>query len=122
MTPIILFKRMRGFKFFQKRKVYGVDEDLLREYHNRIHQVYVNRYDFSINDIHMMSNLHTTTRNFIGDLTIVHFDGIREYYRTYVHFILYGNIVENAEDIITDSNHQRMIQYCENPSLIGVTY
>jgi hypothetical protein len=104
---------MREFKFFQKRKVHGVDVTLLRLYHNRIHQVYLNRYDFSINELNRMNNLYNETRNFIWNSDIVHFDGIREYYRTYVHFILHGNIVENAEDTITDSHHERMTRNSE---------
>ncbi len=105
---------MRDFKFFQKRKVYGVDETLLRLYHNRIHQVYLNRYDFSLNDIHRMNNLHAETRNFIRNSDIVNFDQIRVYYHHHVYFILHGNIEENAEDIITDSHHERMIRNSED--------
>jgi hypothetical protein len=60
-----------------------------------------------------MNILHNETRNFIRNSDIVNFDQIRVYYHHHVYFILYGAIVGDSEDIITDSHHERMIRNSE---------
>lgn len=100
------------FKFFQE-KVYRVDRDLLRLYHDRIHLAYSGKYTFLTHvgtiECDKFNRLYTVTRNEIGSLGIDDYNEVREFYWWNLNDILSTMNIVVDNDIISDIHHQRMI-------------